>query len=432
MLDVGAVRHLLTVAAGQHPSVAKAVRLAAASPADRVAVLRALVDDSLRTRRFLGYRESVEWADEADVAVRALSAEADNNPSRELLALVERAISHVVKVIFKADDSSGSIGGLVSDLLEVHERLCDSGVADPDALVRWMVKFGFDDQDFFAIDPVRYADALGDRGVELFRKAVEKRPHRREDEFAVAFATQRLAILDGNVDRVIELLGGDLTSPHQYINVATAMAELQRPDDAMSWARRGIDSTTGWQVAQLYEILAGLLVGNGQTAELLDLRREHHDQMASASTYASLRHAAIVNNAWPEEVESARSVLGARDRGALIDVLLADGEVDAAWQLATSDDSWYAGDKRWAVLAEAREPTNPAASVGAYMRLVESELRTADKNAYRAAVGHLKRARRAAIAAELSADLDGYIASLREVHRRRPTLIQMLDKAGLR
>lgn len=234
MLDVGAVRHLLTVAAGQHPSVAKAVRLAAASPADRVTVLRALVDDSLRTRRFLGYRESVEWADEADVAVRALSVEADINPSRELLALVERAISHVVKVIFKADDSSGSIGGLVSDLLEVHERLCDSGVADPDALVRWMVKFGFDDQDFFAIDPVRYADALGDRGVELFRKAVEKRPHRREDEFAVAFATQRLAILDGNVDRVIELLGGDLTSPHQYINVATAMAELQRPDHGVA------------------------------------------------------------------------------------------------------------------------------------------------------------------------------------------------------
>ena len=154
-----------------------------------------------------------------------------------------------------------------------------------------------------------------------------------------------------------------------FIRVAEAMLELQRPDDAVSWARRGIESTTGWQVAQLYEIVAGGLAGSGHTADLLDLRREHHSRMANASTYSSLRQAAIANDAWPAEVESARSILGARDR--------------------------------WAVLAEAREATNPAASLGAYMRLVESALRTADKNAYRAAVGYLKRARRAANAAEL-------------------------------
>lgn len=431
-LDADTVRYLLIAAAGQHESVATAVRLAAASPADRLAALRVLVDDDLRTRRFLGYRQSIDWANDAAPVVEALSAEADVSPSRELLVLVERAVSHVVKVILKADDSAGTIGDLASDLLGIHGRLCDSGVADPAALARWMVKFGCDDQDFFTVDPVRYSDALGDHGVQLFRAAIEKRPHTRENEFAVKYAIQRLAILDGDAKRLVELLGGDLSSPHQFIRVAEAMLELQRPDDAVSWARRGIESTTGWQVAQLYEILARDLAGSGHTADLLDLRREHHTRMASASTYSSLRQAAIANDAWPAEVEAARSILGARDRGALIDVLLADGEIESAWQLATSDNDWYAGDQRWAVLAEAREATNPAASLGAYMRLVESALRTADKNAYRAAVGYLKRARRAANAAELSADLDEYISSLRELHRRRPTLIQMLDKAGMR
>ena len=369
MLDDDRVRYLLMDAAAQHESVSTAVRLAAASPADRLAVLRVLVDDDLRTRRFLGYRQSIDWANDAGPVVQALSAEADASPSRELLALVERAVSHVVKVILKGDDSAGTIGDLARDLLGVHERLCDSGIADPAALARWMVKFGCDDQDFFTVDPVRYADALGHRGVQLFRAAIEKRPRTRENEFAVKYATQRLAILDGDAERVVELLGGDLSSAHQYICVAEAMLELQRPDDAVSWARRGIESTTGWQVAQLYEIVARGLVGSGHTADMLDLRREHHTRMASASTYSSLRQAAIANDAWPAEVESARSILGARDR--------------------------------WAVLAEAREATNPAASLGAYMRLVESALRTADKNAYRAAVGYLKRARRAANAAEL-------------------------------
>lgn len=432
MLDDDTVRYLLIAAAAQHESVARAVRLAAAPPAERLAVLRVLVDDDLRTRRFLGYRQSIDWADDAGPVVQALSAEADASPSRELLALVERAVSHVVKVILKADDSAGTIGDLASDLLGIHERLCDSGVADPGALARWMVKFGCDDQDFFTVDPVRYAEALGDRGVQLFRAAIEKRPHTRENEFAVKYATQRLAILDGDAKRVVELLGGDLSSPHQFIRVAEAMLELQRPDDAVSWARRGIESTSGWQVAQLYEIVARDLLGSGHTADLLDLRREHHNRMASASTYAALRRAAIANDSWPAEIESARSILGARDRGALIDVLLGEGEVDDAWQLATSDNDWYAGDQRWALLAEAREATNPAASLGAYMRLVESALRTADKHAYRAAVGYLKRARRAANAAELSADLNDYIAGLRELHRRRSTLIEMLDKAGMR
>jgi hypothetical protein len=48
------------------------------------------------------------------------------------------------------------------------------------------------------------------------------------------------------------------------------------------------------------------------------------------------------------------------------------------------------------------------------------------------AVRHLKAARRAATAADLSSVVDDRLVLLREQHRRRPTLISMLDKAGLR
>ncbi len=81
-------------------------------------------------------------------------------PSKELLKLVELAIGRVVKVILQADDSAGTIGDLARQLLETHEQVCDAGVADPKALAKWMVRFGFDDQDFFTVDPVRYSTAL--------------------------------------------------------------------------------------------------------------------------------------------------------------------------------------------------------------------------------------------------------------------------------
>ncbi len=81
---------------------------------------------------------------------------------------------------------------------------------------------------------------------------------------------------------------------------------------------------------------------------------------------------------------------------------------------------------------EAREPSDPAGAMGVYLRLVESTLRTADRRAYGVAANQLKRAGRAAGAAGLSEEFDQYLAIVREQHRRRPTLISTLDKAGLR
>ena len=60
-----------------------------------------------------------------------------------------------------ADDSAGLIGDLARELLALHARACDSGVADPVKPAAWMIRFRFDDQDFFEVDPVRYASALG-------------------------------------------------------------------------------------------------------------------------------------------------------------------------------------------------------------------------------------------------------------------------------
>ncbi len=72
--------------------------------------LRADIDRGLRARRFLGYRESAEWASQAGPIVAEFRDAVDSGPSSELVMLVERATAHVVKVILHADDSDGLIG----------------------------------------------------------------------------------------------------------------------------------------------------------------------------------------------------------------------------------------------------------------------------------------------------------------------------------
>ena len=132
------------------------VRLVAARADGDLAALRTAVDQVLRTRRFLDPRESMAWAHAARPVVAELDRVATGAPSRELVELVQRALGHVVKVILHADDSSGFIGDIAVELLRVHAKVCDTGVADPVKLARWMIRFRFEDQDFFEVDPVRY------------------------------------------------------------------------------------------------------------------------------------------------------------------------------------------------------------------------------------------------------------------------------------
>lgn len=428
-LSDGETRDLLRDLAARHDGAARAIRRAAASPAGRVPALRAELHE-LRTRRFLGYHESMAWARDAGPVIDEIWAEAERAPSRELLKLVELALDRVVKTLLRADDSSGTIGDLAQQLLEAHETVCAADVADPKALARWMVRFGFDLQDFFVVDPVRYATALGEKGVAALRQAVEERSQAADPPFAARYTEERLAVLDGDVDRVVSLLGGDLSAPYQFTRVAEAMLELGRRDDALEWASRGIESSTGWQVGKLYDLATEILLGQGAESKALDLRREQHQRMPTSATYATLRKAASDLGVWDVEQAEARVVLAARDVGGLVDALLADRDVDAAWEAATaaSDDL---GDSRWALLAEAHEPSDPGAAFEVYLRLAESTLLSANRQAYQKAATQLKAARRAAATAERSGEFDDRLSTLRVQYRRRPALITILDKAGL-
>ncbi len=423
------MRRLLADAAGRDGETARAVRLAAAGPSERLAVLAAEVDSGLRTRRHLGYWESSEWAGEAQPVVAALAEVVEAGPSRELVELLQRAVGHVVKVILRADDSNGMIGDLARDLLELHAQACQPGVADPVKLAKWMVRFCFVDQDFFELDVVRYAPGLGDNGIAAYRKEVAARSA-GSDRFAARYAAERLAVLDRDVDALVEMLGGDLTGSYQYQRVAEAMVELDLPDDALRWAIDGIERTSGWQVAKLYDLAAELLADRGDVAGVFELRRSQHERMPSSTTYGFLRAAAEATGEWAVLRTGAREVLGARDPGGLVDVLLDDGEPDAAWVLATAEPAWEVGEHRWKRLAEARAASHPADAMAVWFRLVDEVLVTADKRAYQAAVRYLKAAKKAAAAAEAMVEFEVRVAGLRETHRRRPSLIARLDKAG--
>ena len=427
-LTVEELREVVSAAVDRHADVERQVRLITARGAGSLAQLRAEVDRGLRTRRFLDYGESAGWARAAQPIVAELENAVEASPSRELVELLQRAAGHLIKVIMHADDSDGLIGDLARELLALHARACEAGVADPVELAAWMVRFGFDDQDFFEVDPVRYAGALGEAGLAAYRDAVGAR--RDGDSFAVRFARERLAILDRDIKALVKLLGGDLTTPYQFIRVAEAMRELGLDDEALAWAKRGIAQTSGWQVSQLYDLACD--VQRGEPLEVLALRRAQHERMPSSSTYRGLRAAAEALDVWPLEQDAARATLQRTDTRGFVDALLSDDEDELAWKAALAAPRDALGSDLWLRLAERRERDRPAEALAVYRRIADEVLEHAERRAYHSAARILQRARAAAQAAgELDAFAE-YLTGMRERYRRRPTLIAILDKARLR
>lgn len=135
--------------------------------------------------------------------------------------------------------------------------------------------------------------------------------------------------------------------------------------------------------------------------------------------------------AWDIERDAARMALRERDCGGLVDALLDEGDVEEAWSVAHGDLDWDPGSHRRLRLAEAREAQRPEQALPSYMLVADELLLETGRRAYARAIPVLKHARRAADTAGQSEWFAILIADLREQHRRRPTLIAMLDEAGL-
>ena len=229
----------------------------------------------------------------------------------------------------------------------------------------------------------------------------------------------------------MRLLGGDLSTPHGFVRVAEAMAELGRDDDTLAWTARGIAETHGWQTANLYDLACAVHTKRGQPLEVLALRRAQHERMPSLSSYGTLRTAADAMDAWPLERDAARAALQRTDVRALVDAVLSDDDSNLAWDTAAAAPSDEIGADLWLRLAESREAEAPADAVAVYERVADEVLETADRRAYAGAVRILKRARAAAQSAGALTEFTEYITHVREQYRRRPSLIAMLDKANL-
>lgn len=360
----------------------------------------------------------------------------------EIHSVTQRALASAITVIARADDSSGIIGDACRRLLALHPRTAAAASVPPARLVEWMMKFQFGGKvDFFEIDPVAYAPALGEKGVAAYRARLEEvrdrvgpvpagqrrwdAPHSHE-RWVLEWNDRRLAVLDHDIEAIIRTHARDRKVAAWLDDTATAFEEIGEFDLAIDWARQAMD------IGPQHQSLRGAdhwcrLLAEHRPDELLEARLLVFRRWPSSATAARLYKAA--GSSWPELRDEVMATLAKHPDAAVTFTLDTLGDVRGAWELAHS--LGLGGGRSWSALVAAYEKVDPLAVLPAHAELVEAELVVADARGYRNAARRLARMRQLAAGSGEAPAVDAFVAEVRERNRRRPRLQQEFDKAGL-
>jgi hypothetical protein len=375
-------------------------------------------------------------------AVDILEAAVPTTDPVEVYAVAHKALASAIKVIARADDSSGIIGGACRRLLELHPTVAAAAQVPVGSLADWMVRFQFDgDVDYFVIDPVAYAPALGKSGMATYRARLSDieaglgpRPSAEDlwrsrlshEWFLIEWNARRLAVLDRDIDAIIRSHARDRRVAAWLEDTAEAFEEIGEIELAIDWAWQATDFDRGYQSHKAAGYWCKLLAEH-RPAELLPARLEVFRRWPSSSTAAHLYQDA--GQSWPSYRDEVVPALAAHPREAVLFALLTLKEVQLAWKLAHSL-GLDSGDV-WERLVTAYERVDPLAVLPILARLVDNELTEADARHYRIAARRLAKMRKLASGSAEAAGVDQLIAELRTTHRRRPRLQQEFDRAGL-
>ena len=121
-------------------------------------------------------------------------------------------------------------------------------------------QFGDNPVDYFELDIVAYADALGEQGVGAYRSRLAEieaslgpRPN-SEDRwqsansgawFTLDWNAKRLAILDRDIDAIVRTHVGDRKVAARFQQTAEAFEEIGEYDLAIDWARQATQFNLG-------------------------------------------------------------------------------------------------------------------------------------------------------------------------------------------
>ncbi|MGI5459747.1 SWIM zinc finger family protein [Streptomyces sp. CA-249302] len=401
----------------------------------------ALVDPrSFARYGYVGYADALGYARQVEEAADALRALASGKHAAQAVDLAEEAIRVLGEAYGEIDDSDGVVGQAATAVAEAHLEACQAARPDPERLAQWLVgQLLGDGNDATDFDPLDYAHVLGSAGLARLRHLAAEARRRSPNGWAEQYLLERLVKAEGDVDALVALYAKDLVpSGATHVRIAEELEAADRADEALAWAERGLRDTAeeAHVDGRLADYVYARYKSAGRMAEAVAVRRDRLLAERSLAAYQQLRAAARTADCWETERDAALAVLreGAhREHGGwyggpvLIDALLDDGDLDAAWREAADG----ADDRQWQQLADHLREIRPADALAVYLRLVEPLKEPTGDRVYERMARLLLDARACHQALGTEDEFSAYLAELRAELKRRRKLMTLLDRHGL-
>ncbi|MGV4323241.1 DUF6880 family protein [Trueperella pyogenes] len=381
--------------------------------------------------------------------IESAIAELNNSPrptysGAQIFDVIHRALNSSMRVLLRADDSSGIIGEAIQALLNLHARMAVFSTKTPKQLASWFIKFhDGDTSGFFFLDPVEYRESLGEAGMAIVREWVGQQRHAVEQarqhkpahsfisaEYVVTHLEQRFAVLDKDIDAIIAAHVRDGKVAAWYRDAAKALAEIGEYDLAITWASKGAHEFHDWQGIECAQYLIQLI------------RQRHPEQLREVArdlTYTHL-HADFAGlyvditptHAARDAREEMLAALAERplERAKFMERYLDDPAATLDYLEVNNVDDQSLRER----VADQLLPLDPLRAICVYIDGIADMLVRADTRKYAPAARALRALRRRAKgtgSAEASAAVEAFILGLRAQYKNRLSMIRTFDKHEL-
>ena len=386
--------------------------------------VRQLITDTCRVGPFVDYHRAGVVADQLGQVVNEIEALAMAGHQKALIKQSRRLVDRISKILERADDSNGYLGGVLEDASALHAFICVTGEAHPGKVVDWVLKVQLTGPGWPEVTIADFWPLLDDRAKGKYRRGLETALDNPEWDrhdirrWSITRHLVEFADAAGDVDLAV-------TTLEKTGNLKEAFHRLVEAD-RMEQAQDLFEQMLGdWQGLPGHRLAAGeivdILVETNRADEAVEFARRELGRHQSLSNYLLLVEA---GRARGDKLQSeARAMI--TNVFALQEVLLHEEDTDALWELIATREAMLVPDP----VITYFERTAPDRALELLIRLGRDVAGgpAVEKN-YKRAAELFSRARKLQPA---SLELSRTLAELRDTHYRRTRMLAIFDRHGL-
>jgi len=422
--------------------------------------LREAIDAAVRTDGFVHYREMYDYSRGIEDTIAAIGKLLDEGHAEAVVNLSEHALKAIEGALGSVDDSDGYMGGLLSELQELHHSACVICRPDPSALAKRFFDWGMSSEwEVFLDASARYADVLGDEGLATYGKLAEAAwagipqlgPNDKEDEdhygrrFRITHVMEHLTRQRGGIDALVAVKSRDLSTSYDYLEIAKIFREAGQNGRALEWAERGLQAFPERTDSRLREFVAEEyhLVGrhdeameliwvdfvNAPYLEKFQKLKAHADRVGQWSPWRERAFAHLRSLIAPKKEAARRRLPAWEDEGdgsRIQRILLWESDLESAWREARQSDC---SEELWKELAQQREREHPEEALPIYQRQIQPALDRRNIDGYREALRWLHKVRELMVRMDKGSEFPVFLESVRSGNRAKRNFMKLIENA---